>query len=177
MFSRTDLAQCRMRGCGMAIMWTTTERGKMLAVNADPARDGNTAVWKDAFGVLRSRLVTKARPRVGLEKLMKPHATSCFARQPRTAADDPPPRQPPPRPPQTAPAAGELYERLGVARTATAQDITKAYRRLARELHPDLNPDPGATERFKKVTEAHDVLSDPRRRATYDVTGRRPTPR
>jgi DnaJ-domain-containing protein 1 len=150
----------------------------MLAVDAKPVPDGNTAVWKDAFGVLRSRRVTKARPLAGLEKLMRPHAASCVARRPRTTADDPPPWQPPPRqPPQTTPAGGELYERIGVARTATAQDIKKAYRRLAHQLHPDINPDPVAAERFKRVTEAYDVLSDPRRREVYDLTGRPPRPR
>ncbi|MER7363310.1 J domain-containing protein, partial [Nonomuraea wenchangensis] len=83
---------------------------------------------------------------------------------------DGPPRQPPPRP---APAAGELYERLGVDQRATALDIKRAYRRLARQLHPDLHPgDAAAAERFKAVTEAWDVLSDPRRREVYDLTGR-----
>ncbi len=145
----------------------------MLAVDADPVPDGNTAVWKDAFGVLRSRRVTKARPLAGLEKLMRPHAAACVSR-PGITTDDPPPRRPPPRP---TPAAGELYARLGIERTATAQDLRRAYRRLARELHPDLNPDPRAAERFKKVAEAYDVLSDPRRRQTYDLTGLRPRPK
>ncbi|MEV6154949.1 DnaJ domain-containing protein [Nonomuraea sp. NPDC052129] len=174
MFSQTDLAQCRKHGCGKSIRWTTTELGKMLAVDAYPDPDGNTAVWKDVFGVLCSRRVTKARPLAPHEKLMRPHTSTCLRGQRRTATDGPP-RQPPPRP---APAEGELYGRLGVDQRATALDIKKAYRRLARQLHPDLHPgDAAAAERFKKVTEAYDVLSDPRRRATYDVTGRRPTPR
>ena len=61
------------------------------------------------------------------------------------------------------------YEVLGVARDATPDEIKKAYRRLARELHPDVNPGADASERFKLVTHAYDVLSDPEQRARYDV--------
>ncbi|BDZ46638.1 molecular chaperone DnaJ [Naasia aerilata] len=64
------------------------------------------------------------------------------------------------------------YEVLGVARDASADDIKKAYRRLARELHPDVNPGADASERFKLVTHAYDVLSDPRQRQQYDLGGR-----
>ncbi|AJM77502.1 molecular chaperone DnaJ [Rathayibacter toxicus] len=60
------------------------------------------------------------------------------------------------------------YEVLGVARDASADEIKKAYRRLARELHPDVNSQPGASERFKLVTHAYDVLSDPQQRQQYD---------
>lgn len=61
------------------------------------------------------------------------------------------------------------YETLGVPRTAKADDIRNAYRRLARKLHPDLNPgDRTAEERFKKVSAAHDLLSDPEKRARFD---------
>lgn len=52
------------------------------------------------------------------------------------------------------------YDVLGVPRDASDADIKKAYRRLARELHPDVNPSPDAAERFKDVTHAYDVLSD-----------------
>jgi molecular chaperone DnaJ len=63
------------------------------------------------------------------------------------------------------------YETLGVARDASADDIKKAYRRLARELHPDVNPSSEAAERFKQVTHAYDVLSDPNQRQQYDLGG------
>ncbi len=61
------------------------------------------------------------------------------------------------------------YDVLGVARDASADEIKKAYRRLARELHPDVNPSPDAAERFKLVTHAYDVLSDPEQRQQYDL--------
>ena len=60
------------------------------------------------------------------------------------------------------------YEVLGVSREATPEEIKKAYRRLARELHPDVNPGEDASERFKLVTHAYDVLSDPDQRRRYD---------
>ncbi|RGE22387.1 molecular chaperone DnaJ [Leucobacter sp. wl10] len=63
------------------------------------------------------------------------------------------------------------YETLGVPREATAEEIKRAYRRLARELHPDVNPSEDAAERFKDVTHAYDVLSDPEQRQRYDLGG------
>ncbi|WP_053383867.1 molecular chaperone DnaJ [Leucobacter celer] len=63
------------------------------------------------------------------------------------------------------------YETLGVSREATPEEIKKAYRRLARELHPDVNPSEDAAERFKSVTHAYDVLSDPEQRQRYDLGG------
>jgi DnaJ-class molecular chaperone len=63
----------------------------------------------------------------------------------------------------------DLYATLGVGRDASQEDIKRAYRRLAKELHPDLNPDkPDIAERFKKVTAAYDILSDPEKRGRYD---------
>jgi len=66
----------------------------------------------------------------------------------------------------------DYYEVLGVSRTATADDIKKAYRKLARKHHPDVNPDDKtAEEKFKDVREAYDVLSDPEKRQRYDQLG------
>lgn len=66
------------------------------------------------------------------------------------------------------------YEALGVARDATEDQIKKAYRKLARELHPDVNPAPEAQERFKAVTHAYEVLSDANSRRQYDMGGNDP---
>jgi molecular chaperone DnaJ len=63
------------------------------------------------------------------------------------------------------------YELLGVAHDADDATIKKAYRKLAREYHPDVNPDPAAQERFKEVSHAYEILSDPQKRAAYDRGG------
>src|SRR5947209_2081053 len=69
-------------------------------------------------------------------------------------------------------AIRDYYEVLGVSRDADEGTIKKAFRRLARELHPDVNThDPQAEEKFKEAAEAYEVLSDPERRATYDRYG------
>jgi molecular chaperone DnaJ len=66
----------------------------------------------------------------------------------------------------------DYYEVLGVSRQADIQEIKKAYRRLARELHPDINDhDPQAEEKFKEATEAYEVLGDPQKRGAYDTYG------
>ncbi len=65
--------------------------------------------------------------------------------------------------------ANDYYAALGVRRDADADEIKKAYRRLARELHPDVNPDPQTQERFKEITQAYEVLSDPGKRQMYDM--------
>jgi molecular chaperone DnaJ len=69
-------------------------------------------------------------------------------------------------------AKDDYYSILGVSRAAKDADIKKAYRRLARRNHPDVNPgDKGAEERFKRIQQAYDVLSDPKKRAVYDQYG------
>src|SRR5262249_62099548 len=70
-----------------------------------------------------------------------------------------------------ASAARDYYEVLGVERTASDDEIKRAFRRLARELHPDVSTEPDAAERFKQVAEAYEVLSDRQRRETYDRFG------
>ena len=68
--------------------------------------------------------------------------------------------------------AEDFYNVLGVSRDASAEEIKKAYRRLARENHPDRNPDdPAAEDRFKSIQEAYDTLSDPEKRKQYDSGG------
>ncbi|MBU6330408.1 MAG: DnaJ domain-containing protein, partial [Acidobacteria bacterium] len=63
----------------------------------------------------------------------------------------------------------DYYKVLGVSEKASAKDITRAYRKLARELHPDANPgDASAEERFKEVSAAYDVIGDETKRAEYD---------
>src|SRR4051794_25831635 len=65
----------------------------------------------------------------------------------------------------------DYYETLGVPRDAGAEDIKRAYRKLARENHPDVNKDPGAEDRFKEISEAYEVLRDPEKRERYDRLG------
>ncbi len=65
----------------------------------------------------------------------------------------------------------DFYELLGVSRDADADTIKKAYRRLARQYHPDVNPDPDAQEMFKTISHAYEVLSDPQKKAAYDRGG------
>jgi curved DNA-binding protein len=66
----------------------------------------------------------------------------------------------------------DFYQILGVPRDASQEDIQRAYRTLARTYHPDVNHDPAAEDRFKEVSEAYDVLSDPQTRRRYDAFGR-----
>src|SRR5437867_6383005 len=69
-------------------------------------------------------------------------------------------------------AGEDLYIILEIGRTASVIEIKRAFRKLARRYHPDINPgDRHAEERFKRITEAYDVLSDPLKREFYDVNG------
>jgi curved DNA-binding protein len=68
-------------------------------------------------------------------------------------------------------APRDFYGALGVGRDATPDEIQQAYRKLARTYHPDVNKDPGAEDRFKEISEAYDVLSDPEMRRRYDAFG------
>jgi molecular chaperone DnaJ len=65
-------------------------------------------------------------------------------------------------------ALKDYYQILGVDRNASKEEIKKAYRRLAKEWHPDVNPDPKAEEKFKEINEAYYVLSDEEKRQQYD---------
>jgi len=69
-------------------------------------------------------------------------------------------------------AKQDFYEMLGVAREASADDLKKAYRKLAMQFHPDRNPgDKAAEVKFKEISEAYDVLKDEQKRAAYDRFG------
>ncbi|AER67322.1 chaperone DnaJ domain protein [Thermovirga lienii DSM 17291] len=65
----------------------------------------------------------------------------------------------------------DYYKILGVDRNATQEEIQKAYRKLAKKYHPDANKDPAATEKFKEINEAYEVLKDPEKRKRYDALG------
>ena len=65
--------------------------------------------------------------------------------------------------------AADYYTLLKIRRDATPDEVKRAYRRLARELHPDVNPDPETVEHFKEITQAYEVLSDPEKRRMYDM--------
>ena len=65
----------------------------------------------------------------------------------------------------------DYYKTLGVSKNASAEEIKKAYRKLARQHHPDINKKPDAEKRFKELNEANEVLSDPEKRKRYDTDG------
>jgi molecular chaperone DnaJ len=69
-------------------------------------------------------------------------------------------------------ASRDYYEILGVSRNATAEDLKAAFRKLARQFHPDVNKEDGAEDKFKELNEAYAVLSDPEKRAAYDRYGK-----
>ena len=66
----------------------------------------------------------------------------------------------------------DYYKTLGVARDATAEEIKKSFRKLARKFHPDVSKEPNASERMQEINEANTVLSDPEKRAAYDQLGK-----
>ena len=65
----------------------------------------------------------------------------------------------------------DYYEVLGISKGASEEEIKKAYRKMAKKYHPDVNKEPGAEEKFKEINEAYEVLSDPQKKATYDQFG------
>jgi curved DNA-binding protein len=71
-------------------------------------------------------------------------------------------------------ASRDYYDALGVQADASADEIRRAYRNLARRYHPDVNKEPGAEDRFKEISEAYDVLRDPEKRERYDRSGTAP---
>lgn len=72
---------------------------------------------------------------------------------------------------RAASSSSDYYSTLGVPKSASVKDIKAAYRRLARQYHPDVNKQPGATEKFKEISAAYEVLSDDKKRALYDQYG------
>ncbi|KAA6225485.1 MULTISPECIES: DnaJ C-terminal domain-containing protein [unclassified Campylobacter] len=67
--------------------------------------------------------------------------------------------------------SNSLYDTLGIAKDASSDEIKKAYRRLARKYHPDINKEKGAEDKFKEINAAYEILSDPKKRAQYDKYG------
>ena len=65
----------------------------------------------------------------------------------------------------------DYYEVLGVAKTASEEEIKRAFRKLAKQYHPDVNKEAGAEEKFKEIGEAYAILSDPEKRRQYDQFG------
>ena len=68
-------------------------------------------------------------------------------------------------------AKRDYYEVLGVSKSASAAEIKKAYRKLSKQYHPDINKEPGAEDKFKEISEAYEVLSDDTKKAQYDQFG------
>ena len=65
----------------------------------------------------------------------------------------------------------EFYDRLGVSKDASQDEIKRAYRKMSKKYHPDINKEPGAEEKYKEVQEAYETLSDDQKRAAYDQYG------
>ena len=65
----------------------------------------------------------------------------------------------------------EYYDRLGLSKDASQDEIKRAYRKLSKKYHPDINKEPGAEEKYKEILEAYETLSDAQKRAAYDQYG------
>lgn len=160
---KTDVVPCYR--CGAPVIQAILKGPRVILLEPDPAPDsGEYAVYRTSISLFYGRPFA-SRQRLRSDELrMRAHACPLRGYTP----PPPPPRQ------HARPSDTSFYGVLGVSRTASTVEIRSAYRRLASQLHPDINPSPESVERFKAITEAYSVLSDPDQRRWYDQTGRRP---
>src|SRR5699024_11186882 len=135
------------------------------------------AGWTTSPGSPRSRPSPATSPAISNSSAAAPLDPPRTARPPVPRRRPPRPRHPHPAPRTQRPAPAEdpihvnddYYDLLSVDREASADEIKKAYRNLARALNPDVNPDPDAAEKFKRVSQAYETLSNADKRRQYDM--------